>query len=136
MSTFIPADQNVDAFADGWTAFSNFWTESIPQFFTETIPQAFQAAWDATAEWIDQCVKPFFDDCATWFEENAAWLWPVAIGFVAGAAIGVGIAICCFCCKSTSSDEGDDPASLASRDITDKAELDRLRKEINAADKA
>lgn len=107
-----------DVVGDCWTEFSNFWTESIPTFFTETIPQAFQAAWDATAEWIDQCVKPFFDDCAVWFEENAAWLWPAAIAFVAGLSFVVGIALLCLCCQNKEEGAGDgDPITNPERKI-------------------
>lgn len=76
---------------DSWGAFSNFWTE--------TVPESFQAAWKGTSEWADEYVKPFFESIATWFQENADWLWPVAIAFVAGAALITGIALSCLACK-------------------------------------
>lgn len=76
---------------DCWIGFTNF--------FTETIPETFQAAWDATALWVDECVIPFFESCKVWFEENADWLWPVAVAFVAGAAIMTGIVLACLPCE-------------------------------------
>lgn len=114
MSNLVPADVAVDACGDCWVEFSNFWTdsiptfftESVPTFFTETIPAGFQAAWDATALWVDDYVKPFFDDCKVWFEENADWLWPVAVAFVAGAAFVGAIALSCLCCKKPVEDDG------------------------------
>lgn len=114
MSNLVPADVAVDACGDCWVEFSNFWTdsiptfftESVPTFFTETIPAGFQAAWDATALWVDDYVKPFFDDCKVWFEENADWLWPVAVAFVAGAAFVGAIALSCLCCKKPVEGDG------------------------------
>lgn len=102
----VQADVAADALADCWTNFEQFFTEQVPTFFTETVPHAFEQAWDATAEWVNEYVMPFFEDCRQWFEENADWLWPAAVAFVAGAALVAGIALSCLCCKKSEDGDG------------------------------
>ncbi len=102
----LGVDHNdVNACGDWCTEFGRFWTESLPTFFTETVPQAFQTAWDAVAEWIDTCVKPFFESCHEWFVENAEWLWPVAIGVVAAGALVAGIVLPLVLCQNNSTSD-------------------------------
>lgn len=124
-------DYSIDTCGNCSTEFTNFWISTVPSFFTETIPEAFHTAWNNTAEWIDEFVKPFFESCQIWFEENADWLWPVAITIVAGTAVILGVVLTCIACKK--SDEAPIRKDLPKRHLNKEADDQTISTETESA---
>ncbi len=96
---------------------SGYYFEPVVEFFTKTIPEAFQTAWDATANWVDEYVRPIFDACYQWFAENADWLWIGAAVFVGIFSLTIGVVLSCM---MVSTEE-------ASSDLSGKS-IDTLKK--------
>jgi hypothetical protein len=41
--------------------------------------QTFEGALNATSNWVNEYVQPFFETSAQWLSDNGPWLWPVVI---------------------------------------------------------
>ncbi|MBM3201143.1 MAG: hypothetical protein FJZ56_01890 [Chlamydiae bacterium] len=111
-----PINVAENGLVNGWEGFTNFFAEDIPVFFTQTVPNAFEQGWNSVSQWVDEFVKPFFESCHEWFSDNAVWIWPAAIAFVAGAALVSAIAISIFyCCRPLADDESETASNASHR---------------------
>ena len=109
MSNQITENQPIDLYGHYWGEFFNSWADSVPTFFTETVSPSFQA----TAEWINEYIQPFFNDSRIWFEGNANWLWPVATLIIASAALITAFVIrCLFSKKPDAKNDSQKPITI------------------------